>query len=68
MVMINSDANKGDRPARRHFNKIVVAALTFMVIAIVVGMLVISVKKPSLGSSGANPASRSSSLADEHPQ
>jgi hypothetical protein len=66
--MINSDAKIGDRPAKRHFNKIVVAALTFMVVAIIVGMLVISTKKPSLGSSGANPASRSSAPADEHPQ
>jgi hypothetical protein len=66
--MSNSDDNIGDRPARRHFNKIVVVALTFMVVAIVIGMLVISAKKPSLGSSGANPASRSSSPADEHPQ
>jgi hypothetical protein len=66
--MINSGASVGDRPARRHFNKIVMAALTFMVIAIVVGMLVISTKKPSLGSSGANPASWSSAPADEHPQ
>lgn len=66
--MINSDTKIGDRPAQRHFNKIVVAALTFMAIAILVGMWVISAKKPSLGSSGANPASRSSAPADEHPQ
>jgi hypothetical protein len=57
--MISSDANMGDRPARRHFNKIEVAALSFMVIAILVGMSVISAKKTSLGSSDANPASRS---------
>jgi len=57
--MINSDASIGDRPARRHFNKIVVAAFTFMVIAILAGMWVISAKKPSLGFSGSNPASRS---------
>jgi hypothetical protein len=66
--MINSNANSGDRPARRHFNKIVVAALAFMAIAILVGTWVISAKKPSLGSGAANPASRSSAPADEHPQ
>jgi hypothetical protein len=66
--MISSAANIGERPARRQSNKVVIPALTFMVIAIVVEILIISAKKPSLGSSGANPAGRSSAPADQHPQ
>lgn len=47
--MISSNENLGDRPVRRHINKIAFVAMAFMALVIVLAVWFFAVKKPDAG-------------------
>lgn len=48
--MISSNENLGDRPVRRHINKIAFVAMAFMALVIILAVWFFAVKKPTADS------------------